>query len=65
MLKEHDSVGLIEEVKDDGEIFSVGTLGTVVSIYNNGEAFAVEVIEGRKLPSVIIVPASKLKAIKS
>jgi len=55
-------VRLIASVDDGGETFPAGTTGAIVSVYRNGEAFAVEVIEGRKEPAVVTVLASQLEA---
>jgi hypothetical protein len=41
--KEHSIVRLIAVVNDQEGTFPVGTIGTVVSIYNEGRAFAVEI----------------------
>lgn len=63
-IEEHAHVRLLEPVDEDGETFPVGTTGAVVSVYNNGEAFAVEVVEGRTELTILTVPASKLEVIR-
>lgn len=62
---EHDCVRLIETVAEDCENFLAGATGIVVNVYNGGEAFAVEVIEGRKLPEIILVPALRLEVFET
>lgn len=62
---EHDCVRLIGTVIDECETFPAGTTGAVVSVYNGGEAFAVEVRKGRKLPVIIVVPASRIAAVEA
>jgi ribosomal protein L21E len=64
MPEEHDCVRLTQVVIDEGEIFPAGTAGTVVSVYNRGEAFAVEVVDHRKVPAIIVVPASHLERVE-
>ena len=63
-LKEHDHVRLIEPVEDEGATFPVGTTGAIVSVYRHGEAFAVEVIEGRKEPAIVTVHATQLERVR-
>jgi len=63
IFHEHDYVRLVAAVNDDGKIFPVGTTGAIVSVYNNGEAFAVEVVKDHKESSVITVFASQLEVI--
>ena len=63
-IEEHAHVRLLEPVDEDGETFPVGTTGAVVSVYNHGEAFAVEVVEGRTELTILTVPASKLEVIR-
>jgi hypothetical protein len=41
-VKEHDLVELLEKIVDDEGVFEKGTVGTVISIYRNGIAFAIE-----------------------
>ncbi len=63
IFHEHDYVRLITEVEDDGETFPAGTTGAIVSVYNYGEAFAVEVVKNDIESSVITVIASQLEVI--
>lgn len=64
MPQEHDCVRLIETVTEDGESFPAGTTGVVVSVYNGGEAFEVEVIKSLNESSLITVFASQVKALE-
>jgi hypothetical protein len=64
MPQEHDCVRLIEAVIEDGESFPAGTTGVVVSVYNGGEAFAVEVIKSLCESAVITVLSSQVEALK-
>ncbi|MCR6655010.1 MAG: DUF4926 domain-containing protein [Opitutus sp.] len=59
-LHEHDVVRLVEPVEEDGEIFAAGTRGAIVSVYNEGEVFAVE-LEGKAGPTVITVSVQQLE----
>ncbi len=63
-IEEHAHVRLLESIVEDGETFPVGTTGSVVSVYNHEDAFAVEVVEGRSKPAILTVPASKLEVIR-
>lgn len=58
-MKEHDMVIIIPPVIEGKVSITVPTLGTIVHVYNNGEAFAVEIHEG-KLHEVVTVPAGSL-----
>ncbi|MFA6960090.1 MAG: DUF4926 domain-containing protein [Opitutaceae bacterium] len=63
IFHEHDCIRLIQNVEDDGEIFPAGTTGAIVSVYNDCEAFAVEVVKNDKESSVITVFPSQLEVI--
>ncbi len=63
-LAEHTRVRLTETVEEAGEIVPAGAEGAVVSVYNEGEAYAVEFMDGRKVPAVITVYASQLKPLR-
>jgi hypothetical protein len=60
-IAEHDLVRLTAEVNQDGATFPIGTTGAVVSIYKGGQAFAVEIIEGRPEPVAITVQTTQLE----
>lgn len=64
MPQEHDCVRLIEAETEDGESFPAGTTGVVVSVYNGGEAFGVEVFKSLYESAIITVFASQLEASK-
>ncbi len=63
-IKEHDRVRLVQPIEDDGEIFPAGATGAVVSVYNKGEAFAVEIATGRKNSTIITALASRLEVVR-
>lgn len=63
-IADHARVRLLAPVEEDGEYFPVGTTGAVVGVYRGGEAFAVEVVEGRGEPAILTVPAAKLEVIR-
>ncbi len=62
-LAEHDCVRLLVPVSEDGETVKAGSEGAIVSVYNGGEAYAVEFIDGRKIPAVITVYAAQLERV--
>jgi type III restriction enzyme len=64
LIEEHAHVRLLESIEEDGDSFPVGTTGAVVSVYNGGEAFAIEVVEGRRQPAIITVPATALEVVR-
>lgn len=41
-MKEHDLVRVLSDIEVEGQSVRAGMVGTVVSIYRDGEAFAVE-----------------------
>jgi type III restriction enzyme len=60
-LAEFDCVRLLVPVSEDGETVAAGAEGAIVSVYNGGEAYAVEFVAGRKTPAVITVYAVQLE----
>ena len=62
--KEHDFVRLTSIVDDEGARYPIGTTGAVVSVYNEGQAFAVEVVDGFREPTVITVLATQVEPVK-
>lgn len=63
VIKEHDIVRLTSMVQEEGSGYPVGTIGAVVSVYNEGQAFAVEVVEGLREPTVITVLATQAEVV--
>ena len=63
VIKEHAIVRLTAVVNDQEGTFPVGTTGAVVSVYNGGQAFAVEVVDGLKKPAVITVLAAQVEVV--
>jgi hypothetical protein len=64
--KEHSMVRLIAVVNDQEGTFPVGTIGTIVSVYGEGQAFEVEIeTKGLKHPVVITVLAKQLEVNRS
>lgn len=62
-MKEHDTVRLVSAVHDEGEVFAAGTVGAIIGVYNNGEAFAVELQNSRREPVILRVPAAFLEVV--
>ena len=52
-VKEHDIVRIVRDVEIEGETFTKGMEGTVVSVYRNGEGYAVE-FESGDSPIVVV-----------
>lgn len=52
-LKEHDVVRLRETIVEDDEKIPAGTRGVVLSVYDGGSAFAVEVADDRAASAII------------
>jgi type III restriction enzyme len=65
VFKEHDVVRVISHIENEGEKIAKGTEGTVVSVYRNGEAYAVEFVSGQSSMVVVTVYAKQLEAVKS
>ena len=60
-LKEHDVVRTICDFESDGYAVKRGMVGTVVSIYRNAEAFAVEFPELEESPAVVTVRSDEIE----
>lgn len=60
-IAEHAGVRLTLDVTEEGETFPRGTEGTVVSVYGDGEGYAVEVTQGRNEPVVVTVEAHQVE----
>ncbi|MEO6993368.1 MAG: hypothetical protein ABI273_07050, partial [Lacunisphaera sp.] len=63
VLAEHTRVRLTEVVEEAGERVPAGAEGAIVSIYNGGEAYAVEFVAGRKVPAVVTVYGRQLQSL--
>ena len=57
MIKEHDSVVLTEDLREEG--LKAGDIGTVVHIHRNGEGYEVEfmTLDGETLAVVTLLPS--------
>jgi hypothetical protein len=62
-IKQNNTVRLTAIVDDEGSRYPIGTTGAVVSVYNEGQAFAVEVVEGVREPTVITVLAAQVEVV--
>lgn len=62
MIKEHDRIVLLIDLQPEGLL--AGDVGTVVHIYNRGEAFEVEfmTLEGETV-TVVTLPSSQVRAV--
>ncbi len=62
MIKEHDRIVLLIDLQSEGLL--AGDVGTVVHIYNKGEAFEVEfmTLEGETV-TVVTLPSSQVRAV--
>jgi hypothetical protein len=62
MIKEHDRIVLSKDLPTEGLLS--GDVGTVVHIYNKGEAFEVEfmTLEGETV-TVVTLPSSQIRAV--
>jgi type III restriction enzyme len=58
---EHDLVKLTQACTEEGTTFPPGIVGTVVSVYRNGEAYAVELERVGAPPVVAIIPGEALE----
>ena len=65
VFNEHDVVRVISNIENEGEKIAKGTEGTVVSVYRNGEAYAVEFASGQSYMAVVTVYAKQIEAVKS
>ena len=63
MMKEHDRVGLREEVPDQG--LKGGDVGTVIDIHKKGEAYEVEFValDGETL-AIATLAASQIRSVQ-
>lgn len=61
-LKEHDLVRALREINSDGFLVAIGAVGTVVSVYRPGEAFAVEFPEVKDGPAVVTVRGDEIES---
>ena len=61
VFAEHDLVMLNEPYTEEGTTFTAGFVGTVVSVYRNGEAYAVELERQGAPPVVAIIRGEKLE----
>ncbi len=64
-IMEHDVVRLTEDVETDGEKILKGTEGTVVSVYRNGEGYAVEFEWGAASPAVVTLYPVQIEPVPS
>ena len=64
IIAEHDRVRLTEDVVDDEETIPRGSEGAVVSVYRDGEGYAVEFATGRTASAVITVYPGQLEPVK-
>jgi len=62
MIKEHARIVLLIDLQSEGLL--AGDVGTVVHIYNKGEAFEVEfmTLEGETV-TVVTLPSSQIRAV--
>ncbi|OHC01889.1 MAG: DUF4926 domain-containing protein [Planctomycetes bacterium RIFCSPLOWO2_12_FULL_40_19] len=62
MIKEHDRIVLLKDLQSEGLL--AGDVGTVVHIYDKGEAFEVEfmTLEGETV-TVVTLPSSQVRAV--
>ena len=62
VFREHEVVRAITNIENEGEKVAKGTEGTVVSVYRNGEAYAVEFVAQASMV-VVTVYANQLEAV--
>lgn len=60
-IAEHDLVKLTDALADEGTVFPAGTVGTVVSVYRGGEAYAVELERAHGHPVVVTLRSHQLE----
>jgi type III restriction enzyme len=58
---EHDCVALVSDLLEDGVRFPAGTVGTIVSVYQGGKGYAVELESPSGTPVVATLFASQVK----
>lgn len=62
MIKEHDRIVLSKDLPTEGLLS--GDVGTVVHIYNKGEAFEVEFMTlGGETVTVVTLPSSQIRSV--
>lgn len=63
IIAEHTVVRLISKVVSSVVTFEAGTLGTVISVYDKGAAYAVEIGDGLNYSHIICAPADILEIV--
>ncbi|HVU24749.1 MAG TPA: DEAD/DEAH box helicase family protein [Opitutus sp.] len=63
-IAEHDRVRLTQDLTEGGETIPRGAEGAVVSVYRDGEGYAVEFVAGRAYPAVVTVRPGQLEPIE-
>ena len=63
LLSEHDVVRVVQDVESDGYAVKKGMRGTIVSVYNSGEAYAVEIPEIADGPAVVTLRPSAMERV--
>lgn len=53
-LKEHDTVRLIEGVINGEDVYPAGTLGAVISTYDEGKLVLIEIVEMTDAPIIFV-----------
>jgi acyl-CoA hydrolase len=64
-IEEHDLVKAASEIDSDGHTVPAGSVGTVVSVYQPGEAFAVEFPDIEDGPAVVTVRGDEVEPAES
>jgi hypothetical protein len=62
VIEEHDCVTLLTEVTEDGVRFPAGTVGTIISVYEEGRGYAVELEPPAGNPVIATLLAHQVKA---
>ena len=62
-LNEHDVVRVLKDVESDGYAVKKGMTGAIVSVYNSGEAYSVEIPEIEDGPAVVTLQAGDVKLV--
>ena len=60
-LAEHDCVALVADLVEDGVKFPAGTVGVIVSVYQDGRGYAVELESPTGPPVVATLFAHQVK----
>jgi uncharacterized protein (UPF0332 family) len=63
VLGEHDVVRILHDLRSDGYDLKSGITGTIVSVYNAGEAYAVEISAVEDGPAVVTLRANDMERI--